>query len=110
MNGLTNALYHTNKTPTALGIEHDLKFASLGKIPPSLPPAIPHVTSSLTHFATIENPSIPLSVLLGWCLEAAPALSDVLPASLVHLHFERMFGDNSNTNQNPILLLRHCDL
>lgn len=42
--------------------------------------------SSLTRFDKLERLEIPFAVLLGWHIHEAPAVADVLPVQLRHLH------------------------
>jgi hypothetical protein len=85
---LTDALKHVSGT-----LKHLMIGYKLNAIRPRPPrdqraPPVPHLPCSLKHLAVLEDLTIPLDVLLGWRIEKAPALADVLPPNLVNLYFE----------------------
>lgn len=52
-------------------------------------PSILHNPCSFKHLVLVEHLIIPLEVLVGWNVEQAPSLVEILPPSLVSLHLER---------------------
>jgi hypothetical protein len=85
---LVRALKHVSLTLTALTISYRFGFGSLPDQQPSQKPQLPHVVCSFKQLPALKSLSIPITVLMGWDYERAPDLSDLLPPTLAHLHFE----------------------
>jgi hypothetical protein len=85
---LSNALVHVKSTLKHLKIGY--RLTSLRPRGPKSRPThlVQNAGCSLRHLIALESLRVPLTILLGWQLEAA--LATMLPPSLVTLHFTRI--------------------
>ncbi|KAH5418519.1 hypothetical protein HBI23_153640 [Parastagonospora nodorum] len=100
---LLSALGHVQGTLRHLTIGYKARTKYHGLSNRQRPPIL-HSPCSFRHFAVVEHLVIPLDVLLGWDVEQAPPLADVLPPSLVSLNFERgaQHGFQDPTEHDPL--------